>query len=92
MRLSEVPDEAFNAKPTRIPTKKVIVPDWAMFYTMVEREGFVIIECGEDEIRTTKLGAEEGVPVKAFNSWVRANFGRHIKTKRLSATRWFVAL
>lgn len=92
MRLSEVPDEAFNAKPTRIPTKKVVVPDWAMFYTMVEREGFAVIECSEDEIRTTKLGAEESVPVKAFNSWVRANFGHHVKTKRLSATRWFVAL
>ena len=92
MRLSEVPDEAFNAKPTRIPTKRVVVPDWALFYAMVEREGFAIIERGEAEIRTTKLGAEEGVPVKAFNSWVRANFGWHIKTRRLSANRWFVSL
>lgn len=92
MRLSDIPDEAFNAKPTHIPTKRVVTPDWAAFYLIVERNGFAIIECDEDEIRTTNIGAEESIPLKAFNSWVRKNFGHHIKTKRLSANRWFVAL
>jgi len=92
MKLSEVPEKAFSTKPTSIPTKQVVVPDWAEFYAIVADRGFVIVECDEDEIRTTNAGAEESVPVKAFNSWVRANLRGHIKTKRISKTRWFVAL
>lgn len=92
MKISEVPVKAFNAKPTSIPTKVVAVPDWAEFYAVVAEKGFVIVECDEDEIRTTNAGAEESVPVKAFNSWVRANLKRHIRTKRISKTRWFVTL
>lgn len=92
MKVSEVPDKAFTTKPTSIPTKTVVVPDWGRFYAMVERAGFVIVECDEDAIRTTNLGSEEAVPVKAFNSWVRANFGRQLKTRRISKNRWFVAL
>lgn len=92
MKLSEVPDRAFNTKPTSIPTKQVVVPDWAEFYAIVAHKGFVVVECGEDEIRTTSLGSDEAAPVKAFNSWVRANLRRHIKTKRISANRWIVAL
>lgn len=92
MKLSEVPDKALRAEPIDIPTKQVVMFDWAKFYEIVERNGFVVVECDEDEIRITKSGAEESVPVKAFNSWTRANFGRHIKSRRLSANRWFVSL
>ena len=92
MKMSEVPNKAFNTKPTEIPTKQVEVYDWGKLYTMIDKVGFVIIECEEDEMRVTNIGADEAAPVKAFNSWVRFNYGHNVKTKRLSANRWFVAL
>lgn len=92
MKMSEVPNKAFDAKPTKIPTKKVEVYDWEKLYKLVEKQGFIIVECDEDDMRVTKIGTDESSTVKAFNSWVRNNFGRCLKTKRVSINRWFVAL
>jgi hypothetical protein len=92
MKMSDIPNRAHDAKPTEIPTKKVEVYDWAKLYTMIDKVGFVVLEFEEDEMRVTKLGTDEAAPVKAFNSWVRINYGHNIKTKRLSKNRWFVAL
>jgi hypothetical protein len=92
MKIAQVPNKAFDTKPVSIPTKVKVVPDWEQFYAMVEKEGFVIVECADDEIRPTPAGAEEAAPVKAFNTWVRYTLGKHIKTKRIGANRWFVTL
>lgn len=92
MKIQDVPQAAFTQAAIEVPTKVVVTPDWEAFYKLVEKKGFAVIECNENELRTTNAGGEEAPVVKAFNSWVRANFGRHIRTKRIGATRWFVTL
>jgi hypothetical protein len=92
MRIADVPQAAFIKKATKVPTKVVIAPDWEALYKLIEKKGFVIIECEESELRlTTSLGYEAPV-VKAFNSWCHMRHKHNIKTKRIGATRWFVAL
>lgn len=92
MKIADVPQAAFTQKATEVPTKVIVTHDWDKLHEMLEKKGFVVIECEESELRITNAGGEEAPVVKAFNSWVRANFGCHIKTKRIGATRWFVAL
>jgi hypothetical protein len=92
MKISEVPSLALDALPTPIPTKTIVSYDWHKFYTLLVQAGFAVIECNEDEIRTTKAGGREAAPVKALNVWVRNNFGRHIKSVRLGENRWFITL
>ena len=92
MKMSDVPIEAVSAKPAKIPTKMVETYDWATFYATVEREGFVVIEVNSDDIRTTNIGADEAAPIKAFNSWVKLHMKHYLKTKRIGANRWFIAL
>lgn len=88
MKVSDVPDKAWSAKPTPIPTK--VVYDWDAMMSVIKKQGFVIIE--SDQVRVTKLGGEECVPVKAFNAYVRITKGRQLKTKRLTKSRWFCTL
>ena len=88
MKSEEVPKKAWGALPTQIPTK--VVYDWEALLTILEKRKFVIIE--SDEIRITKNGAEECIPVKAFNAFVRSTKGKQLRTKRLSQTRWFCTL
>jgi hypothetical protein len=92
MRIVDVPQAAFIKKAIKVPTKVVVTPDWEALYKLIEKKGFVIIECEESELRlTTSLGYEAPV-VKAFNSWCHNHHKHNIKTKRIGATRWFVAL
>ena len=92
MRIADVPQAAFIKKAIKVPTKVVIAPDWEALYKLIEKKGFVIIECEESELRlTTSLGYEAPV-VKAFNSWCHMRHKHNIKTKRIGATRWCVAL
>lgn len=88
MKNSEIPNEALSALPTPIPTKEVY--DWGALLAILNEKNFVVIE--SDEIRITKNGAEDCVPVKAFNSYVRVVMKRQLRTKRLSKTRWFCTL
>jgi len=88
MKISEVPDEAFNAQPTPVPTK--VVYDWGSMHEVLITQGFVIIE--SDEIRVLPSGAEESVLVKMFNSHLRQIKGLRLQTKRISATRWYCTL
>lgn len=90
MKISEIPDAAFNKKPTQIPTK--VVPDWDALYDLIERVGYVVIECDAHELRTTSIGAEESPTVKAFNGWFHQKHKRCIRTKRIGKTRWFVTI
>ena len=92
MKIADVPKAAFTQTAIKVPTKVVTTYDWEALHDLIGKKGFVVIECGEDELRITNAGGEEAPVVKAFNSWVRANFGWHLKTKRIGATRWFVAL
>jgi hypothetical protein len=92
MRIADVPQAAFIKKATKVPTKVVVTPDWEALYKLIEKKGFVIIECEENDLRvTTGLGLEAPV-VKAFNSWCYMRHKHNIKTKRIGATRWFVTL
>lgn len=88
MRISEVPDKAFTATPTPIPLK--MVPDWDALYQILTKRGFVIIE--SVDVRVTSVGGEECVPVKSFNNHVRLTQGGQLRTKRISATRWYCTL
>ncbi len=88
MKISEVPDKAFTVTPTPIPLK--LVPDWDALYQILKKRGFVVIE--SLDVRMTSIGAEECVPVKSFNNHVRLTQGKQLRTKRISATRWYCAL
>ena len=88
MRFTEIPSEAFTAPPTPIPQK--IVYDWNSLHLTIIEKGFVVID--SDEIRVLPSGAEECIPVKAFNSHVRLTKGILLRTKRIGATRWYCTL
>lgn len=88
MRLTDIPEAAFGAPATPIPTK--VVYDWEVLYRKIAKKGYVIIE--SDKIRTTNIGAEECVPVKQFNSYVRQMKKQPLRTKRISNNRWFCCL
>ena len=88
MKSEEVPKKAWGASSTPIPMKMVY--DWEALLTILEKRKFVIIE--SYEMRITKNGAEECIPVKAFNAFVRSTKGKQLRTKRLSQTRWFCTL
>lgn len=88
MKVGDVPTEALTAPPTPIPTK--VVHDWQAMYEILQKQGFVVIET--DQLRETTQGGVEAVPVKMFNSYLRQTIGVRLKTKRISATRWYCVL
>jgi hypothetical protein len=88
MKSTEVPSKAWDALPTPIPMK--VVYDWSAMLAILKKRNFVVIE--SDEIRITKNGSEECIPVKAFNCYVRLTMKQQLRTKRLSQTRWFCTL
>lgn len=88
MKLSDVPEQAFTAAPTPIPTK--VVPDWDALYQILLKQGFVIIE--SNEIRIAAGSGDECVPVKGFNNHVRLSKGVPLRTKRITGTKWFCCL
>jgi len=88
MKSEEVPKKAWDASPTPIPMK--MVHDWEALLTILEKRNFIIIK--SNEIRITKNGVEECIPVKAFNAFVRNVKKKQLRTKRLTRTKWFCAL
>jgi hypothetical protein len=88
MKISDIPNSALSAQPTPIPMK--VVYDWDVLHDVLLKEGFVIIE--SDNNRTTKAGAIECVPVKAFTSHLRTTNKLRLQTKRISSNRWFCTL
>jgi hypothetical protein len=90
MRIEEIPAEAWTLPPTPVPTKVVVTHDWPALYQTMQTQGFVIIE--SDELRKTANGVTESVLVKCFNSYVSQSAGARLKTKRISAHRWYCTL
>lgn len=88
MKISDIPTEALAAPPTPIPTR--VVYDWEVLLEVMLKQGYVIIE--SDKLRTTTANAEECVLVKMFNSYCRTTRKQKLRTKRISATRWFCTL
>ena len=88
MRIADVPEAALTAEPTPIPTKQVY--DWDAMHQILLQKGFVIIE--SSDVRTLQNGAEECVQVKMFNSHMALAKKLKLRTKRISATRWFCTL
>lgn len=88
MKISEVPNEAFTAQPTPIPTK--MVPDWDAMHQTLLAQGFVVIESAA--IRTHKTGGEECVLVKSFNNHLRLTKNVRLQTKRIGMNRWYCTL
>jgi len=90
MRFRDIPVAAWDAEPTPIPTKTVVEYDWDAMHRILETQGFVIIE--SKEIRVTSIGADECVPVKQFNCYMRSTKKTKLFTRRLSNTRWVCTL
>lgn len=88
MKITDVPNDAFNAEPTPIPTK--VVPDWDALLSVLTTKGFVVLEA--DELRIAKSGSQEAVNVKNFNNYVRITARQKLLTKRITATRWVCVL
>jgi hypothetical protein len=88
VKITDVPNDAFTAEPTPIPTK--VVPDWDALLSVLTTNGFVVLEA--DELRTAKSGSQEAVNVKNFNNYVRMTKRRQLLTKRISNTRWVCVL
>jgi hypothetical protein len=86
MRFKDVPDAAWDAEPTPIPTKTVVSYDWDALRLVLETQGFVVIE--SEVTRRLSTGAEESVLVKMFNSYMRQTAKKKMFTRRLSKTRW----
>lgn len=84
MKASEVPDAAWDAQPTPIPTK--VVYDWDALLAIMGKQGFVIIN--SDNVR----GKYDCVEVKMFNSYLRSTKKLRLQTKRLTKSRWFCTL
>ena len=84
MKMGEIPEAAWVAAPTTIPTK--VVHDWDALYAIMLHRGFVIIE--SDRLR----GKHDCVEVKAFNSHLRQIKDAKLKTKRIANNRWFCTI
>lgn len=90
MRFKDVPDAAWDAEPTPIPTKTVVSYDWDALRLVLETQGFVVIE--SEVTRRLSTGADESVLVKMFNSYMRQTAKTKLFTRRLSKTRWLCTL
>jgi hypothetical protein len=90
MKFRDIPNAAWDAEPTPIPTKTEVSYDWEALHKSMATQGFVVIE--SDEVRTKVCGSEESVLVKMFNSYMRQTAKTKLFTKRLSATRWVCTL
>ena len=90
MRIEDIPAEAWTLPPTPVPTKVVVTHDWPALYQTMQAQGFVIIE--SDQIRKTSTGVTESVPVKSFNTYLSQTLNVRLKTKRISAHRWYCTL
>jgi hypothetical protein len=90
MKYAELPDAAFTATATPIPTRTIVVYDWEAMHRIMVEKGFVIIE--SDVMRPTKTGAEESVLVKMFNSYIRQTKKLKLRTARIGRARWFCTL
>jgi hypothetical protein len=90
MKFKDVPNAAWDAEPTPIPTKTVVVYDWEAMHQIMKTRGFVVIE--SDEVRTKVCGSEECVLVKMLNSYVRQTAKTKLFTRRLDKTRWLCKL
>jgi hypothetical protein len=88
MRIEDVPLDAWAAPPTPVPTK--VVYDWHALHETMKAQGFVIIE--SDQLRAMPSGGFESVLVKMFNSHLRQTAGVRLKTKRISAYRWYCTI
>lgn len=88
MKMSDIPKRALNARATPIPTKTVF--DWEAMYKIMAKKGYVIIET--DKVRVTTSGAEEAVPVKMLNCYVRMTKKQPMYTKRIGTSRWYCTL
>lgn len=88
MRLDDIPDTAYTAAPTPVPTKMAY--DWQALHETLKVQGFVIIE--SDQLRTAPSGAVESALVKAFNSHLRQTSSVRLKTRRIGAHRWYCTL
>ena len=86
MKFRDVPDAAWYAEPTPIPTKTVVSYDWDALRLVLETQGFVVIE--SEVTRRLSTGADESVLVKMFNSYMRTTKKTKLFTRRLSNTRW----
>lgn len=87
MKIEAIPAEAWTLPPTPVPTKVVVMHDWHALYTLMQAQGFVIIE--SDQLRKTPNGGTESVLVKSFNTYLSQTLGVRLKTRRISATRWY---
>jgi hypothetical protein len=90
MKVADIPDTAFSAPATPVPTKTVTAYDWDALHQTLIAEGFVVIE--SDEVRVTPTGAEDNALVKCFNSYLRITKKVKLKTRRITKTRWYCTL
>lgn len=88
MRITDVPTEALLAQPTHVPQKTVY--DWDALLKTLKAQGFAVIET--DEIRRAPSGAEVAVIVKSFSDHLRQMKKIHLRTKRISKTRWYCTI
>lgn len=89
MRLSEIPEDAWKAQASPIPTK--IVVDNEALCAALESKGWLLLEPPAIDHRTTKQGAVESKILKDFKNWVINNKGVMLSTRRVGQHRWFVA-
>jgi hypothetical protein len=90
MKFRDIPDAAWDAEPTPIPTKTVVMHDWDALREVLETQGFVVIE--SEATRRLTNGVEECVLVKQFNCYMRITKKTKLFTRRLSNTRWVCTL
>jgi hypothetical protein len=90
MKLEDIPAEAWTLPPTPVPVKLVEVPVWRVLHQTLQDQGFVIIE--SDKVRKTPTGVIESVLVKGFVTYLHQTLNVRLKTRRISAHRWYCTL
>jgi hypothetical protein len=92
VKFRDVPAAAWSAAATAVPTKQIVVPDWAPLFITLTECGWVVLEPSEEDGRTTCNGSFESKLFKDFRNWAMNNRAVMLNAKRIGLHRWFVTI
>lgn len=90
MKAKEIPDAAWAAPGTEIPTK--LAPDWDALYETLAAQGWIVLEPPPEDRRETANGSCESKMFKDFRNYAMYNRKVMLNARRIGLNRWYVVI